>query len=409
MKILIVSSYLPFPLHSGGHIRLFNLIKHLSKNHEITLICEKRDFQTNEDVKAVEAICEKVITVKRNKQWTLANILKTGFSKEPFLTVGHTGEEFKQAIKDELVREEYDLIHVETFYVFQNLPARQASAGIAGGPKVNIPVVLIEHNIEYLVYKRFAKLSRAILKPLYYIDVFKLEKAEKLAWNRATKLVAVSNSEKVIMKREDVDVVPNGVDTSAFAFRDFVSIPEEKRILFIGDFKWLQNKDALEFILKDIWPKLILGLKEEKLKDDVKLWIVGKNIPENLKLRAKNYENVIFDENNKEETPVIFRKAYALLAPLRAAGGTSYKILEAMSTGVPVVTTDLSIEGLEAKNEMHVLTAGSAEDFAGKVLSLFKDKSLYHKLALNGRKLVEEKYDWERIAAKLNEVYASCI
>ena len=141
MKILIVSSYLPFPLHSGGHIRLYNLIKNLSKNHVITLICEKRDYQTEEDVKSLEKICKKVITVPRRKQWSLGNIIKTGFSTDPFLLVGHKSEEMKLAIKDELVREVYDLIHVETFYVMQNLPKK-----IKG-----IPVVLTEHNIEYLV------------------------------------------------------------------------------------------------------------------------------------------------------------------------------------------------------------------------------------------------------------------
>lgn len=67
MKILLVSSYLPFPLYSGGHIRLYNLIKNLSEEHDITLICEKRDYQTKEDIEEVEKICKKVITVERKQ------------------------------------------------------------------------------------------------------------------------------------------------------------------------------------------------------------------------------------------------------------------------------------------------------------------------------------------------------
>ena len=250
MKILIVSSYLPFPLHSGGHIRLYNLIKNLSKNHVITLICEKRDYQTEEDVKSLEKICKKVITVPRRKQWSLGNIIKTGFSTDPFLLVGHKSEEMKLAIKDELVREVYDLIHVETFYVFQNLP------------KVSVPVVLVEHNVEYLVYKRYLDLASPILKPLLYIDVMKIKNKEKSAWKKADKLVAVSNLEKKIIKRSDTVIVPNGVDTEEFKFRSFQEIPFEKRILFIGNFKWIQNKDAVEFILKDIWPNILRKLEE---------------------------------------------------------------------------------------------------------------------------------------------------
>src|SRR3990167_10622501 len=161
MKILVISSYLPYPLFSGGHIRLYNLIKNLSNDNEITLICEKRDFQTEEDVEKVEKICKKVITVKRKKQWSAPNILKTGFSTDPFLLVGHKSEEMKNLIRDELVRESYDLIHVETFYVLQNIP------------KTSLPKVLVEHNIEYLVYKKYSDLASPLLRPLLYIDVLK--------------------------------------------------------------------------------------------------------------------------------------------------------------------------------------------------------------------------------------------
>jgi hypothetical protein len=122
MKILMVSSYLPFPLYSGGQIRLYNLLKNISNKHEITLICEKRSNQTADDIEEVKKICKRVITVERLKQWSFGNILKTGFSMDPFLIVGHTNEELRLAIRDELVRENYELIHVETFYVYQNLP-----------------------------------------------------------------------------------------------------------------------------------------------------------------------------------------------------------------------------------------------------------------------------------------------
>ena len=385
----MISSYLPFPLRSGGEIRLFNLMKSISREHEITLICEKRDHQTKEDIDEVKKICKKVITISRKKQWSVKNILKTGFSSDPFLIVGHTSEEFKLAIKDELVRENYDLIHVETFYVYQNLP------------KVSVPVVLVEHNVEYLVYQKYASLANPILKPLFLLDVAKLKRKEKEAWKNVTKLVAVSSTERKLMGRADTDYVPNGVDTQSFNFRSFQEIPDEKRILYIGDFKWIQNKDALEYILRDIWPKVSKRI-------NAKLWIVGRNIPESIKALAQD-ENIILDENNKDETPKIFNKSYILLAPFRVAGGTSYKILEAMASGVAVVTTSLGTEGLEAKNNVHVLSSENALDLSNQVIELLTDHSLYKKLTINARKFVEEKYDWKIISKKLEEVYMSAV
>ena len=399
----MISSFLPFPLLSGVHIRLYNLIKNLQKEHEITLICEKRNNQTSEDIKEVEAICKKVITVKRKKQWSLENILKTGVSKDPFLFKGHENKEMQLLIQDELVRERYDLIHVETSYVYQNLPA-----GKAGLPKVSIPVVLVEHNIEYLVYKRFADRANALVRPLLYLDILKLEKKEKDIWQKVTKLVAVSNIEKKLMKRPDIAVVPNGVDTNNFKFRNLDSLPDEKKVLFIGDFKWIQNRDTLDFILTEIWPKVISKLDDYGKNIKVKLWIVGKNIPEQYK-KMDNLENVIFDEKNSDETPVIFNKSYLLLAPFRVAGGTSYKILEAMSSGTAVVTTSLGVEGLEAKNLTHVLSSESADGLAENVCELMLDKSLYKRITLNARKFIEGSYDWKIISEKLNDVYMSCL
>ena len=381
----MISSYLPFPLRSGGEIRLFNLMKSISREHEITLICEKRDHQTKEDIDEVKKICKKVITISRKKQWSVKNILKTGFSSDPFLIVGHTSEEFKLAIKDELVRENYDLIHVETFYVYQNLP------------KVSVPVVLVEHNVEYLVYQKYASLANPILKPLFLLDVAKLKRKEKEAWKNVTKLVAVSSTERKLMGRADTDYVPNGVDTQSFNFRSFQEIPDEKRILYIGDFKWIQNKDALEYILRDIWPKVSKRI-------NAKLWIVGRNIPESIKALAQD-ENIILDENNKDETPKIFNKSYILLAPFRVAGGTSYKILEAMASGVAVVTTSLGTEWLEAKNNVHVLSSENALDLSNQVIELLTDHSLYKKLTINARKFVEERFDIIKIAEIYRKIY----
>jgi len=395
MKILMVSSYLPFPLKSGGEIRLYNLMKNLAEKHEITLICEKRDYQTKSDVEEVRKICKKVITVTRKKQWSTINILKTGLTMDPFLVVGHTSEEMKLAIRDELVREKYDLIHVETFYVYQNLP------------KVSIPVILVEHNVEYLAYQRYVKLANPLLKLFFSVDVMKLKKKEEQAWRKVDKLIAVSNVERRLMKRADITVIANGVDLNNFQFRSSQNLPEEKRILFIGDFKWFQNVDAAEIILKHIWPKISQKLAETKNRADVKLWLIGRNIPDKIKSLAAS-KNIILEENSKEETAEIFRKAYLLLAPIRAGGGTSYKILEAMASGVGVVTTNLGLEGLEAKNNIHALASEKEDELAELALVLIQDHSVYRKLTLNARKLVEEKYDWRVIAQKLDEVYMSC-
>ncbi|MEK7572857.1 MAG: glycosyltransferase family 4 protein [Patescibacteria group bacterium] len=390
MKILMVSSYLPYPLYSGGHIRLYNILKRLSKNHEITLVCEKRPYQTEDDVRGVEKICQRLITIPRKKQWSYSNILRTGFSTMPFLLIGHYLPKMRDEIEALLKKEKFDLIHVETFYVVQNIPNTQ------------IPIIVAEHNIEYDVYKRYADKTPFFLKPLINIDVLKLKIQEEEVWKNTNAVVAVSKQDKEIIEKfnKNVYLIPNGVDLNKFKFKSDKSRTANngKTILYIGDFKWIQNRDAVEMILRKIWPKL---------ESNLKLWIVGKNIPQ--KLKEIGGKNVIFDENASDDTSDIFKNSYILLAPLRVGGGTSYKILEAMASGVPVITTALGSEGLAAENKKELIVADTEVETIIAVKDLIQDKDLYDKIRLNARKLIEEKYNWDVIVGDLEKVYRKTI
>ena len=75
-----------------------------------------------------------------------------------------------------------------------------------------------------------------------------------------------------------------------------------------------------------------------------------------------------------------------------------------MASGVGVVTTNLGIEGLEAKNNIHVLASEHEDEMADLVLDLIHDHSLYRKLTLNARKLVEEKYEWNVVFKNFDKV-----
>ncbi len=398
MNILLVSSYLPYPLFSGGHIRLYNLIKELSYKHKITLICEKRDSQGESEINELKKFCKKIITVDRKKQWSLKNIVKTGLSFSSFLITGHTNTQMKKEIKRELIESQFDLIHVETSYVMQNIPP------------IDIPLILVEHNVEYLVYKRFADRAFLPLKPLLYLDVLKLKYWEEKMWKKAAKLIAVSEIEKNIMSkvRKDAVVVSNGVDINKFkATSDQRPATSDKKILFIGEFKWMQNRDAIEWILKEIWPKLKAEFIPPMNEKGIKLWVVGRRIPASIKELTSD-KSIVFDDQAPDKTELIYQKSDLLLAPIRVGGGTSFKILEAMSSGVPVVTTPLG-NAIGALENSEIVIANTSQDFVQNIKKLLEDKEFYEKIAANARRLIEKKFNWEKIAQDLNSVYESVV
>ena len=399
MNILLVSSYLPYPLFSGGHIRLYNLIKELSRKHKITLICEKRDYQGEKEIAEVKKFCKKIITIPRKKQWSAKNIIKTGLSLQSFLITGHTSSEMKKEIRRELIESQFDLIHVETSYVMQNVPS------------IDIPLILVEHNVEYLVYQRFADKAPLILRPLLYLDVLKLKYWEEKMWKRATKLIAVSEGEKKIIekKRKDVVIVANGVDTKQFTINNLQLTKKrgEKRILFIGEFKWVQNIDAVEFLIKEIWPKLREEFIPQMNDKGIKLWVVGRSIPDKIR-KLTSDKNIIFDDQAPKETELIYQKSDLLLAPIRVGGGTSFKILEAMASGVPVITTSLG-NAIGALDNSEIVIANDSNGFVRKIRELLGNEKFYETISRNARKLIEEKFNWEKIAEDLNSVYESVV
>jgi len=389
----MLTPYLPYPDSSGGQIRTQNLLKHLCQRHEITLISLIKDPKENDNVKHLLKYCRKVMTFQRSATpWTLKNILKTGFSLDPFLIVRNFAPGVKEAVTKELETGEYDLVHAETFYVMPSIP------------KTDLPIILVDQTIEYLVYQHYTNQTAAwFLKPFLQIDVEKMKYSERYYWRRATQVVAVSEADKreMLLLEPDirVEIVPNGVNLDLFRKKTNWNT-QEKAILQISNFKWLQNVEAAHLLIEKVFPLV------RKRVRGAKLWIVGQHVPKDmLEIKDKDILIKSVPEDDSRSLVDAWHDATVFASTIKGPGGTRLKNLAAMASQLPIVSTKVGVEGLMVADKEHVLIGDSPQKIANLIIKVIKSPDLARRLALATRKHVEEKFDWKIIAGNLDSLY----
>ena len=386
----MLTPYLPYPLVSGGQIRTYNLLKNLSKSHDITLFALIKDNSERKHLQELKQYCRKIKLFKRTTNpFVLRNILLAGFTLYPFVVTRNLPSGMKLIVKQELDQGKYDLIHAETFYMMPNIPP------------TNIPIILAEQTIEYLGYQDYMNKAHLFLRPILKIDIAKIKYWERYFWQKADKLITMSQEDKNFIEKElgrpqNISVVANGVDLSFFS-KVKKKLPPAPTVLFVGTFKWLPNIEAVDEIVKKSWPLVQQKLPTARLK------IVGFS-PTN-KIKGYAQDPTIEVLGGIEDIRAAFATSHMLLAPIRSGKGTRYKVLEAMITGTPVVATTLAAEGLDLKNGENVLIADSSEALSEATIKLLQNQKLQQKLGAAGQKLVRDNYSWDTIAKVLDKVY----
>lgn len=390
MKVLMLTPYLPYPPSSGGQIRSFNLIKHLSKKHQITLCSLIKSDEETKYIEPLKKLCSKVFVFKRaEKPWTISNILGTAFSVFPFLVIRNFSDEERKVLRKLLEEEQFDIIHAETFYVSPHIPSTK------------IPIVLVDQTIEYEVYQHYVKNFKIpLLRPLLFIDVLKIKYWETHFWRKASMVIAVSDRDAKVMKSLvkglQVEVVPNGVGEDLM---DDVAVHFNYTILFMGNYAWLQNIEAARILAKKIYPLILKEFPQAQLV------IAGQNTEKIASLSGNGITLYNLKIDDIDGVKKVYHQSGVLVAPLYGPGGTRLKILGAMAARLPVVTTSIGIEGIDAKNGEEVLFGQSVEDLVKLTVKLLKNKSLYEKIAKNARELVVRDYNYEVIAENLSKIY----
>lgn len=248
------------------------------------------------------------------------------------------------------------------------------------------PVVIDTHNVEFVRYGRARREARAggrLRQGLWTLGLRRYE-----AWAlRGRVAVACSEADARALRTigaEDVRVIPNGAWIPAQGpSQRSSSVP---RIVFVGDLGYEPNRQAARLLIREIAPLVRRRLPTSQFL------IGGRGADPALVSEAS-------ERGVKVVTPVADMDAFladatAEVVPLKQGGGTRLKILEAFARGVPVVSTSVGAEGIDAMPGKHLLIANGASEIAEALLRLHTDEGLAGRLCHSARVLAEERYDW---------------
>ena len=279
----------------------------------------------------------------------------------------HLSEEASSYISSTLENSYFDIVHVEGYYLMQLLP-----------PKLEAPVLLVEHNIEYSLSLQRLILSKSPQdRSRYWREYVYTLKWERIFWKRATLCVTLTTEDESNMRQLEphinITTIPNGIDyrkiineaASSDICKNSIVGAKCPSILFVGNFLYEPNIDAALYFSQLIFPLILKDVPNAKL-----LLVGNAPPPEVCSLRLNKQIKV---SGYVDSLTHFYNAADVVICPLRIGGGVKVKVLEALNAGKAIVSTSIGAQGLDLSTYQAVTVADEVADFAEKVVRFLLD------------------------------------
>ncbi|MEJ5350722.1 MAG: glycosyltransferase [Melioribacteraceae bacterium] len=226
--------------------------------------------------------------------------------------------------------------------------------------------------------------------------IYERKLRELKTYSEADEIWVVTDFDKKVLEENGINKIINIIPNIHEKINEVKVFENTSDLLFVGNFWHLPNIDAIKYFLKDIFPKVL------KVLPHIKLYIVGNHPPKEL-LNLKS-PNIIVTGFVNDISPYL-KKARISVAPLRYGAGMKGKIGEALSWGLPVVTTSIGAEGMRLINYYNAVIADNPDDFAKAIIDIYQDKNLWNELSVNGKVHVENNWSVEAVFNKIEKIF----
>lgn len=385
-RVLWVCPYAIHPMSHGGAVRLGNLLRRVASEAEIDLLLWSGGNDEPAQREALAPYCRRIFVQQRP-----SSARTDPWGRMPYAMRVWGSVRIEHRIAALASAHEVDVVQLEFTELGQYARALE-----------QVPVVLTEIDLAFRTAHRQQSLR---IRDRYDGSVGTGDPGDGLRLFDHELAVCRGVDQIHCMSADDgrtlasllpdrgarIRIVPNGVDTDRY--RPPTECPEAPRVLFFGSFPHLPNRDALDFFVREVWPRVLAQ------RPRATLTVAGAEPPPEV-LALGGRDNIVALGEVDDPAP-LYRRHRLLVAPLRAGSGTRLKILEAFASGLPVVSTTIGVEGIDAVPGEHLLVADDPGALAEAVVRVLDDDALAGRLRHASRTLVEAHYGWDAIAARL--------
>jgi glycosyltransferase involved in cell wall biosynthesis len=397
MKIVWVKANKILPVHSGGDLRSFNILRQLATKHGVTFFSYYDGPVDSEYERALEEQLPGSVCVSTGREQGSSftrgvDYLSHLAQPAPYAVSRFRSDKVKDRLAGCVAEREPDVIVLDFLDAAINFPKHST-----------IPTVLFQHNVESEIWRRHANNgSSGVKKLMYRLEFSKMLRYERAAVAEFDHVIAVSEHDKQLMSAwagpRRITVVPTGVDTEQFCPGQ--PVPSQKPLVtFVGAMDWEPNVDAVKYFCAEIWPQVLEKVPQAKFR------IVGRNPDGRVTALAGSSVEVTGRVPSVVEH---LREAAVVVVPLRVGGGTRLKIYEAMAVGKAVVSTSVGAEGLDVHHERDIVLSDTATNFAESVTALLQNPDYRERVGRTAAELAA-KYGWPTIGARFGEILENVI
>ncbi len=389
MNLLVVLSRVPYPLEKGDKLRAYHLVTRLAKYHRIYLFCLTDQRIPPEHIEHLRAYCAHIEVIHLPTWRILARLSTAVFSRLPFQVAYFHHAIAQRAIDRAIATFKPD--HVLCQLVRTTEYVRH---------HYQLPKTLDYMDTLSKGMERRTENARFWSRPLLRAETRRLIAYENLMLDLFDRHVIISAQDRDLLYhplRDQVKVIPNGVDTEFFRPQTAAKTHD---LVFTGNMNYPPNIDSVLYLVQKVLPLV------RKERPDTTLLISGVDPTPRVRELAKNDPRITVS-GRVPDIRDSYAAATVFAAPMQIGTGLQNKLLEAMAMRMPCVTSALANNAVGAVPNESILIGSEPMDYAGHILRLLSDATERDRIAANGYRFVRDNFDWGRNAEALEALIAS--